>query len=292
MTKGWKASQTEYKEELESRNNLMIVDGLNLGFRFQGQVKKPFASNYLNTVQSFAKSYSARDTIILSDKGVSTFRKNIHEGYKGQRAERNKNKTEEEQEQTRMFFEYFEEAFELASTVFPSFRYRGVEADDMAGLIVAIALEFGNYDNIWLISTDGDWDTLLQPKVKRFSYKTRREYTVESMYEEHGVDSVEQFISLKAIMGDPGDSINGVDGIGAKRGYALLREYGTVMDIIDSMPIPGKQQFIKNLNNSADLLMRNIQLVDLPSFSAEAIQAAGVYKEFYQQIKEIVIAKA
>lgn len=292
MSKGWKASQREYKDELAARNNLVIIDGLNLGFRFQSQAGKSFASSYLNTVQSFAKSYSARDTIILSDKGKSIYHTNLHPEYKKAREDKRAAMTQEEVAKQKVFFEQFNESLELCKTVLPVFVHRGVEADNMAGVIVNIALEFGNYDNIWLISTDGDWDTLLQPKVKRFSYKTRREYTVDTMYEEHGVDSVEQFISLKAVMGDPGDSINGVDGIGQKRGYGLLREYGSALDLVDALPIPGKQVFIQNLNKSGDLILRNLALVDLPSFSADALIAAGVYEEFYSEVKRIVSAKA
>lgn len=284
--KGWKQSQAEYTERQGSMNNLLVVDGLNLAFRWKHNKRKPFAADYVRTVQSLAQSYGARTVIILSDKGKSIFRKEIFPEYKGNRDEKFANKTEEEKEEDRQFFEYYKEALDLCETTFPTFYKHGVEADDMAGVVVK-HLE-NEFDTIWLVSTDGDWDTLLTPNVKRFSYKTRKEYTINNMYEEHGVDTVEQFISLKAIQGDLGDNIRGVDGIGPKRCYGLLREYGTAMDILDSIPLPGKQMFIKNLNESYDLIERNIQLVDLPSFCEEALEAANYLDEFVEGIKKLV----
>lgn len=287
MSKSWGQMKAEADEKLASRKNLMIVDGTNLGFRFKKDLVKPIASSFLNTINSLANSYDAKDTIILGDKGKSIFRTEIYPEYKGNRDERFSQRTEEEVAADKLFFEYLAEAFDLASSTYPTFKIRGVEADDMAGFI--IQLIGGEYDHVWLISTDGDWDTLLSPTVSRFSFTTRREYHERDMYENHQCDTVEQFASLKALMGDMGDNIRGVEGLGPKRGYGLLREYGTALDILDALPLPGKQKFIQNLNASAELIERNLQLVDLPTFCGEAIAAAGqdVYNKFKEDILKV-----
>lgn len=287
MSKSWGQMKAEADEKLASRKNLMIVDGTNLGFRFKKDLVKPIASSFLNTINSLANSYDAKDTIILGDKGKSIFRTEIYPEYKGNRDERFSQRTEEEVAADKLFFEYLAEAFDLASSTYPTFKIRGVEADDMAAFI--IQLIGGEYDHVWLISTDGDWDTLLSPTVSRFSFTTRREYHERDMYDNHQCDTVEQFASLKALMGDMGDNIRGVEGLGPKRGYGLLREYGTALDILDALPLPGKQKFIQNLNASAELIERNLQLVDLPTFCGEAIAAAGqdVYNKFKEDILKV-----
>lgn len=287
--KGWKKQQQEFTEKQGSYNNLLVVDGLNLAFRWKQNKRKPFASEYVRTIQSLAQSYGARKVIIVTDKGKSAYRRDIFPEYKANRDERFANKTEEEKEDDRIFFEYYNEALSLCETTFPTFYKQGVEADDLASVIVKVVLEEDIYDTIWLVSTDGDWDTLLHPgRVKRFSYKTRREYTTDNIYDEHGVDTVEQFISLKAIQGDMGDNIRGVEGIGPKRCYGLLRQYGNVINILDSLPLPGNQMFIKNLNNSYDLIERNLQLVDLPSFCEEALDHVGYLEEFIEGVKKVL----
>lgn len=261
------------QEEMDRpvENNLMIVDGLNLSFRYKHRGQSDFGADYLKTVRSLAKSYSAADTIVLSDYKGSSFRKELHPEYKGNRKEKYKNQSEEEKAQAAAFFKGFEECLELCSQVFPVIKLKGVEADDLAAYISKHPKILEKYDNVWLISTDVDWDLLMTPTVHRFSYVTRREYTLDNFYEDHGADDPIQFISSKCLQGDTGDNIFGVAGIGVKKAYNLVREYGDVLDIIDQIPLPGKQKFIAELNNSSDLLYLNLQLVDLNTFCMEAI---------------------
>ncbi|QHJ82499.1 MAG: hypothetical protein [Bacteriophage sp.] len=270
--KTWKKMVDEELEEVAARKNLMIVDGMNLAFRFRNS-SKPFASEFVKTIFSLAKTYGAKDIIIVSDKGKSVFRKNICPEYKANRDEKFASMTEEEKDQSKQFFEFYNEALDLCMTKLPTFFKKGVEGDDLAAYAVTVLED--KYEHIWLVSTDGDWDTLLAENVSRFSYTTRKEYHLHTFYEAHNCDTPEQFVSLKAIKGDLGDNIRGVEGIGDKRGYGILREYGSVLDIVDSLPLPGKQTFIKNLNNSEEIMLRNLYLVDLRSFCTEAIEAVG-----------------
>lgn len=77
-------------------------------------------------------------------------------------------------------------------------------------------------------------------------------------------------------MGDSGDNIKGVEGIGPKRATQLLYEYGDVISLIDNLPVSGTQKFIKNLNNSKDTLELNLQLVDILTYCEEAIGADNI----------------
>lgn len=261
------------QEEIDRpvENNLMIVDGLNLSFRYKHRGQNDFGADYLKTVRSLAKSYNATDTIILSDYKGSSFRKEIHPEYKGNRKEKYKDQTEEEKAQAAAFFEGFEECLELCAQAFPVLKLKGVEADDMAAYISKHPEVLEKYDNVWLISTDVDWDLLMTDKVHRFSYVTRREYTLDSFFEDHGADDPVQFITTKCLQGDKGDNIFGVKGIGVKKAYNLIRQYGDVLDILDQLPLAGSQKFIQELNASSDLLFLNLQLVDLNTFCEEAI---------------------
>ena len=46
-------------------NNIMLVDSLNLAFRYKHTKRRDFAEDYYRTVKSLAKSYQA-DKIILT----------------------------------------------------------------------------------------------------------------------------------------------------------------------------------------------------------------------------------
>ena len=266
-------------------NNLIIVDGINLAMRFKHRGHSIFGAEYLATINSLAMSYGAKDVIHLSDYGKSTYRKEILPTYKGGREDKRAEQSEEETRAWEEFFEGYSRAIELVKeTGHCCIKLKGVEADDLAAYLTNHL--YDRYDTIWLISTDADWDQLLNDKVKRWAYTTQKEFTLENFYEEHGCDTPEEYTHVKAIQGDRGDSVPGVDGIGVKRAYNLVREFGSVHDLVGALPLAGKQLYIQNLNKSADLLLKNIELMDLPSFHYEAIlHAASANNQDY--IKEL-----
>ena len=61
----------------KDKGTVMIVDALNLAFRWKHQGRTDFASDYISTVQSLAQSYSCEKIIIAADQGSSSYRKNI-----------------------------------------------------------------------------------------------------------------------------------------------------------------------------------------------------------------------
>jgi 5'-3' exonuclease len=251
---------------------LLIVDSLNLGFRWKHSGDHKFVDAYINTVESLRKSYLAGKVIITADGGSSSYRKLIYPEYKGNREEQRANQTPEEAEKFRIFFDEFTqvlEAFREFSN-YPVLRYNKVEADDIAAYIVKNKRKY-NIKKIVLISSDRDWDLLVSDTTMRFSYVTRKEVRLDN-WAEHYEYTPEQHISIKCLMGDSGDNVPGVDKIGPVTAKKLLAQYETTYDIIANMPLPGKYQYIKNLNAfGPEALMLNYQLMDLLEFCEDAI---------------------
>jgi DNA polymerase-1 len=151
-------------------------------------------------------------------------------------------------------------------------RFAGVEADDIAAYIVSKRKKH-NLEQIWLISSDRDWNLLVDEGVSQFSYVTRKEFTVDN-WSDHYDFTRDEYISIKCLMGDSGDNIRGVPGIGPKRALQLVQEYGSTYDICANLPINSKYKYITALNDfGADNLMLNYALMDLVSYSEEAIGA-------------------
>lgn len=249
--------------------NLMIVDTMNLAFRWKHSGQTNFARDYLATILSLAASYDAGTIIAAADWGGSSYRKTIYPEYKANRKELVANQTEEEKEMSRKFFDEYERTLEELDkhkniTVL---RYKGVEADDIAAYICSRLHDYG-YNQAWLISSDRDWDLLVNERVSRFSYVTRKEQTLDTW--DYPVPP-EQYISYKVLTGDAGDNIPGVPGVGPKRAAALIEQYGSAMDIYDAIPLAGKQKFIQAVNDSKEQILINYELMDLVSFSQEAI---------------------
>lgn len=249
------------------RNNLLIVDGLNVAFRYKYANKKTFASEYVNTVTSIARSYNARDVIVLGDGG-STYREAIYPDYKGNRKQLREEQTPEEEQDFKDFLEEFTRTFELLEELYYTFRFKGVEADDIAAYLVNTYRQY--YNHTWLVSSDKDWDLLIKPDVSRFSTVTKKEITYDN-WDTHYSYPQEAHISIKVLMGDKGDHVPGVEGIGIKRAESLIKDYGSAYDIFASLPIESKYVYMKNLNKFANNLLLNYELMDLETYCRQAI---------------------
>jgi DNA polymerase-1 len=251
--------------------SLMILDSLNLAFRYKHSKAVDFATDYMRTVESLQKSYKTKKLIIAGDMGSSSYRKAIYPLYKQNRKDKYANQTEEEQQEFEKFFAEVQQILSMYEEEgkFPVIRFQGVEADDIAAYIVSKRKRY-DLDQIWLVSSDKDWDLLVQPKVSRFSYVTRKEVTVDN-WNDHYDFQPEDYISIKCLTGDSGDNVIGVPGIGPKRAVGLVNEYGSTYDIIASIPISGKYKYIEALNQCREQLMLNYQLMDLVTYCEEAI---------------------
>jgi len=250
----------------------IIVDALNLAFRYKHSKKQDFAEDYLRTVQSLANSYKADNILITADWGSSSYRTKILPEYKGNRKEKYEKQTEQEAEEFRLFMEDYEKTLEVLSRHYPVFRYKNVEADDIAAQLVAELK--GN--TIWMISSDRDWDLLIDENVNRFSYVTRKEVTKENWNDHYDV-SIDDYISYKCLTGDAGDNVPGVKGVGPKRAIGLINDFGSAFDIADQLPISSKYKYIESLNEfGAEKLMRNYELMDLVTYCYDAIGEENV----------------
>ena len=245
--------------------NLLIVDGLNVAFRWKHQGVTDFKYDYIRTIESLAKSYKAGTIIVCADGG-SSYRKEIYPEYKANRKERFADQTAEEEKEFEMFMAEFSDTLTLIRQKYPVFHFRGVEADDIAAYITKSVDD----DECWLISSDKDWDLLINDKVSRFSTVTRKETTVFN-WDEHYDFEIEDYISFKCLTGDKGDNVPGVPGVGPKRAVQLMQQYGTVFDIYDACPLEGKYKYIQAVNENAEQLLQNVELMDLITYCEDAI---------------------
>jgi len=253
----------------ENANATLVVDALNLAFRWKHQGRTDFRYDYQNTIKSLAKSYDCSKIIITADWGSSTYRKGISPDYKQNRKDKFAEQTEAERLAFEEFFEEFEASLEVLAEDYPILRYKGVEADDIAAHLVKHKEKY-NLEYIWLISSDRDWDLLIQEKVGRFSYVTRKEVRLDN-WREHYEVTPEEYISMKCLTGDKGDNVPGIPGIGPKRAVQLIRDYGDAMDIYNATPLESRYKYIQALNENAEQLLVNYELMDLMTYCDDAI---------------------
>ena len=263
-----------FEDRILDTKTTLIVDALNLAFRWKHQGRTDFRYDYQKTVQSLASSYGCNEVIIAADWGSSSYRKELYPDYKQNRKEKFAEQSEEEKIAFEEFFEEFEATLEILAEDYILLRYKGVEADDVAAHLVKHKNAY-DLENIWLVSSDRDWDLLIQDTVSRFSYVTRKEVTLENWSEHYDVKP-EEYISLKCLTGDKGDNVPGIPGIGPKRAQQLIEQYGNAFSIYEATPIDSRYKYIQTLNENADQILTNYELMDLITFCDDAIGKANI----------------
>lgn len=112
------------------------------------------------------------------------------------------------------------------------------EADDIMGTLALQASKEGV--ETLLVSSDLDMLQLVDLNTKMYAMKkgfsSIDEYSPEDFEEKVGIE-VEQFLDLKALMGDSSDNIPGVPGIGQKTAIALLKEFKTLDGIYENISL-------------------------------------------------------
>jgi len=265
--------------------NLLIVDGLNVAFRWKHSKQLEYKHDYVRTVESLAKSYDCGNIVVLADGG-STYRKRLSPDYKANRSEKYAEQTAAEKAEFAQFMGEFKNAFtQLEKRGHLTIRQDGLEADDLAAWIVGKKAEFG-IGQIWMVSSDRDWDLLIQDGVSRFSTVTRKEITIDN-WEDHYDVEPSMYLTQKCLAGDTGDNVPGIAGIGPKRAVSLIEQYGDLFDIYNACPISSKYKFIQSLNENADRLLLNAELMDLVSYSEQALIEADMnLEDLSSQIRE------
>lgn len=261
-----------FAQVTQTENNLLIIDSLNLAYRWKHSGATDFAEDYIRTVDSLKRSYKAKWVIIACDKGASSYRKNLYPEYKQNRRDKINEQTEAEKAAFESFIVDFEKTLVLIKekTSYPVIRFANVEADDIAAYIVSKCKNNPLINLIELASSDKDWDLLIDTNVSRFSYVTRKEVTANNWHTHYDFTH-EKYISIKCLTGDSGDNVKGVTNIGPKRAQLLVDTYGSALDIYAEMPLKSNLKYMQNLNDSGDLILLNYKLMDLVTFCRDAL---------------------
>lgn len=249
--------------------NFVIIDGsslLNRAFyaiRLLSNKKGIFTNGiygFLNMLDKINADYEPKYMCVVFDRKEKTFRKDIYDDYKGNRMK---------------FPDELSVQFPILKDILTKMGIKvldkaGFEADDLAGTLTVIddkdikkLLITGDKDYLQLIKEDTDV-IITKKGVSEFDT-----YNIEKMNEVYGL-SPDEFIDLKALMGDQSDNIPGIYGIGEKTALKILSEYRTIENLynhIDELKINKTNQRIIDGKDMAFLskkLATIVKDVDIP----------------------------
>ena len=109
-------------------------------------------------------------------------------------------------------------------------------------------------------------------------WEKSKEITLDNWDDHYDIEP-DKYLTLKCLAGDTGDNVPGIAGIGPKRAVSLIEQYGDLFDIYNACPIDSHYKFIQTLNENADRLLLNAELMDLESYSEQALIEADMNLE-------------
>ncbi len=243
---------------------LILMDGNSIAFRaFYGL---PLLTNksglhtnavfgYARLLEKVIKEEDPDYFLVAFDAGKSTFRHKQYKEYKGGRQ-----KTPPE------LGEQFAPIRQLIDAYgIKRFEHEDYEADDIIGTWTKLADEEG-LETI-VITGDKDLTQLASEKTK--VYITKKGVTdIEVFTPEHLAEVYDglqplQIIDLKGLMGDKSDNIPGVPGVGEKTAVKLLKEYGSVENVLDNLDKVTAKKLNENLTNNRDIALMSKDLATI-----------------------------
>nr|WP_255748109.1 5'-3' exonuclease [Sporolactobacillus sp. STSJ-5] len=279
---------------MANQPQLLLVDGMALLFRAfyatapTGQFMFNDQGIPTNGVQGFLRhllmaiqSRKPTHLAVCWDMGSKTFRNELFDGYKANRAAPPVEMVPQ--------FDLAKEMIDAFGV--PNIGVSGFEADDCIG---TLAKKAQDELDVSIVTGDRDLLQLLDRRIHvdilQKGYGNYRSFNEETFYDHYGV-TPRQFIEVKALMGDSSDGYPGVRGIGEKTAIKLIKQFGSIDSIIDHLDmLPNGQQ--KKISMDIDMLHLSRRLAEINchapvSIDLESAGYSGVTDSFIEKVDQL-----
>ncbi|MEA4847526.1 MAG: 5'-3' exonuclease H3TH domain-containing protein, partial [Clostridiaceae bacterium] len=197
---------------------------------------------FVNMINKITEEYKPQYIGIAFDTKAPTFRHQEYTEYKAGRLKM----AEEMAEQIPVLKEV------LTAMNIKQAELDGFEADDIIGTVAAKCDEEGI--PALIVTGDKDAFQLISDNVHTLMTKKGiseiEEYDMEKLKDTYGIAPA-QIIDLKGLMGDASDNIPGVPGVGEKTALELIRQFGTVENILQNVSEIKKNKVRENVSNNS-----------------------------------------
>jgi DNA polymerase I len=218
-----------------SQKRLFLLDAYALIFRgYYAFIKNPRINSkgmdtsaimgFMNSLMDVIKREKPDHLAVAFDKGGSDYRYEMYQEYKAHR--------DETPEAIKIAVPYIQEL--LKAMHIPIIEVAGFEADDLIGTIAKQA-EKENYQ-VFMVTPDKDFAQLVSENI--FMYKPARMgndieiWGIPEVLAKFEIESPLQVIDFLGMMGDAADNIPGLPGVGEVTAKKLLKEFGSMENLL------------------------------------------------------------
>ncbi|KIC03161.1 DNA polymerase I [Flavobacterium sp. JRM] len=255
---------------MSTQKRLFLLDAYALIFRgYYAFIKNPRINSkgmdtsaimgFMNSLLDVIKREKPDHLAVAFDKGGSALRNEIFPEYKANR--------DVTPEAIKIAVPYIHEL--LKAMHIPIIEVAGFEADDLIGTIAKQA-EKENY-KVFMVTPDKDFAQLVSENI--FMYKPARMgngieiWGVPEVLAKFEIERPEQVIDFLGMMGDAADNIPGLPGVGEVTAKKLLKEYGSMENLLaNTDKLKGKMKENIEANAEKGLLSKTLAtiLLDCP----------------------------
>ncbi|MEA9415788.1 DNA polymerase I [Flavobacterium sp. PL02] len=255
---------------MSTQKRLFLLDAYALIFRgYYAFIKNPRINSkgmdtsaimgFMNSLLDVIKREKPDHLAVAFDKGGSALRNEIFPEYKANR--------DVTPEAIKIAVPYIHEL--LKAMHIPIIEVAGFEADDLIGTIAKQA-EKENY-KVFMVTPDKDFAQLVSENI--FMYKPARMgngieiWGVPEVLAKFEIERPEQVIDFIGMMGDAADNIPGLPGVGEVTAKKLLKEYGSMENLLaNTDKLKGKMKENIEANAEKGLLSKTLAtiLLDCP----------------------------
>jgi 5'-3' exonuclease len=250
-----------------SSPSLISIDGKNLATRAAAWAQRHAihddhaltiaVNRILHILTGLLDTFHPTAMFIAWDHGRSRHRQALYPLYKANRD----NKTPA-QKALAALVDRLIEALHALGNALPLYQAQvsDCEADDL----IAVATRTLAIHHL-LYSTDNDYLQLITKRISLYAPHIHEQITSDTMPQHYGLSS-SQWLDYKVLVGDHGDNIPGIPGIGDKTAKRLLQHFGTLdkllADPTSALPIAAQARILLD-PTVHDLIARNHALMNL-----------------------------
>ncbi|QOR65802.1 DNA polymerase I [Cytobacillus suaedae] len=270
---------------------VVLIDGNSIAYR--AFFALPLLSNdkgvHTNAIYGFTmmlmkilEDEKPSHILVAFDAGKTTFRHKTFGEYKGGRQ-----KTPPELSEQFPFLRELLDAYKIKR-----YELENYEADDIIGTLSAKAEEEGY--TVKVISGDKDLTQLASDNITvditKKGITDVDSYTPAFVQEKYGI-SPEQIIDMKGLMGDSSDNIPGVPGVGEKTALKLLKEFGTLEKLLESIDQVSGDKLKEKLSENREQALMSKELATIFREAPVEVGIDTIKYDGYESSKLIAIFK-
>ncbi|MDL5047361.1 5'-3' exonuclease H3TH domain-containing protein [Oscillatoria amoena NRMC-F 0135] len=240
---------------------------------------------FTNTLLEVIQKQKPTHLGVAFDTAAPTFRDEIFEDYKATR--------QETPEDIRYGLPKVKEI--IRGFNIPILELDGYEADDIIGTLAKQAEKKGFV--VYMMTPDKDFGQLVTNTIKLYkpAYMGNAVDVLgpKEVCQKWGISDVSQVIDMLGLQGDSSDNIPGIPGVGPKTAAVLLKQYGSIENILrHTSELKGKQKELFEKYGDQALLSKKLATIvtDVPvDFSPKDLEYTGpdpqILKPIFQELE-------